>query len=81
MMSDCVMQGRCVGVRSYTKKDNSQATVLSVADSSGNVLEFFGSGSWPQYPFGTVVQVGFDIGIFNGKPSSLRFSELLEVKK
>ena len=79
-MADCVMFGRCVGVRSYTKKDGTVSTVLSLSDSHGQVVQFFGSGKWPEYPFGSTLKVAFDIGLFNGKPSSLRFQEFEEVK-
>ena len=80
-MADCVMYGRCVGVRSYKKKDNTDSTVLTLADSNGQVIEFFGSGKWPEYAFGTLIKVVFDIRLFNGKPSNLFFQEFEEVKK
>lgn len=79
-MSDCMMIGRCVGVRNYQKKDGTPACVLSVADSHGSILEFYGNNKYPEYPFGTHVSVGFDIRLFNGKPSGLNFSDVKEVK-
>lgn len=79
-MSSCVAQGNCVAVRNYTKKDGSAACVVQVSCGS-DVLEFFGRRHFPEFPFGTVVRIGFDIGVFNGKPSSLRLVEMEEVKK
>ena len=67
-------------MRSYTKKDGTVSTVLSLSDSHGQVVQFFGSGKWPEYPFGSALKVAFDIGLFNGKPSTLRFEGFEEVK-
>ncbi|MDE6947697.1 MAG: hypothetical protein K2P14_10990 [Anaeroplasmataceae bacterium] len=80
-MSDCVMQGNCVRVRNYKKKDNSTGCVVSMVDSLGEIIEFLGSGSFPEYPMGTPLRIGFNIRMFNGKPSGLNFDELMEVKK
>lgn len=79
-MSDCVFIGRCVGVRNYTKKDNTPACILSMADSQGQILEFLGNGTVPSYPFGTPLSVDFNIGMFNGKISRLNMESLKEVK-
>lgn len=79
-MADCMMIGRCVGVRNYTKKDGAPGCILSVADSSGQVLEFVGDKVYPEFPFGTLVSVGFSLRMFNGKPSGLNFSDLKEAK-
>lgn len=80
-MADCVMQGNCVRVRNYTKKDNSRGCVVSLVDSKGEIIEFLGNGEYPSYPMGTVLQIGFNIRMFNGKPAGFNFDELMEVKK
>lgn len=80
-MSDCVMQGNCVRVRNYKKKDGNLGCVVSMVDSHGEILEFLGSGSFPEYPMGSLLRIGFNIRMFNGKPAGLTFDELMEVKK
>ncbi len=80
-MSNCAMYGRCVGVRNYTKKDNSKGTKVTVADDQGNLIEFFGNDHVPEFSFGTVVSIDFDINVFNGKPSNLIMTSIKEVKK
>lgn len=80
-MADCVMQGSCVRVRNYKKKDNSPGCVLTLVDSKGELIEFLGNSSYPDYPMGTPLRVGFSIRMFNGKPAGFNFDELQEVKK
>lgn len=80
-MADCMMVGRCVGVRNYKKKDNSDGVKVSIADSHGSILEFFGNHALTEFPFGTPVTVVFDINVFNGRPSGLVIDELKEVKE
>lgn len=79
-MASCMMVARCVGVRPYVKKDNSPAYVLTVAMDNGSTIELFGSGSCNSYPFGTVVSVGFDLNIYNGKVNGLRVESVKEYK-
>lgn len=79
-MASCLMVARCVGVRGYTKKDNTPAFTLTVATDSGDSVQLFGSGSCPNYPFGTELSIGFDLSIFNGKVNGLRLESVKEYK-
>lgn len=79
-MSSCMMVAKCVGVRSYVKKDNTPAYVLTVAMDNGSIIELFGNGSIHSYPFGTDLTVGFDLNVFNGKVNGLRVETVKEYK-
>lgn len=80
-MASCMMVARCVGVRTYQKKDNSPAYVLTVAMDNGSSIELFGSGSVNSYPFGTLLSVSFDLTVFNGKVNGLRVENVKEYKQ